>query len=281
MKRQFEERFNGVSSERVVQERYKDPDFERALHNEAGGALLEWLLKSQVCNLRYRVDISFSRPLIRLLGSTELEVSEKRQFSFDGSRYHIESHLETQLGYLHADITRVLNDTAQGCVENTEVNAVCEGKAFSGQIVGEFLMGLFRHIYPIACFDESVWSAEEETKGFHMPSKKDETFVCIIEDVLALKNSAVACAKVVTGGRPPRRPLDPPHMGQIEQVCELVDKSNFSIQEEINQMRAVTDDTQRLLNEFKKVRSETATSRSLPIFVLVSCIAAIVAIINS
>lgn len=113
-----------------------------------------------------------------------------------------------------------------------------------------------------------------------VPPQNFQAYHSIHDKLEQLKIASKNFSEVVEKAKINRPPLTLPSADQIARITEIIEPERFSIQDEVQQMRAEADRTKRIVSEIKRSRQQTAGSSSLPMFVLASCAAIIMIVIS-
>lgn len=276
MKRSFTQRFPNMTATEFIQTRLRDPDFEKQIHTEGNGALLEWLPSKYSCLVRFRINVGWSDPVQRMLGSDEVVVHETRNFTVENLKQSVSSVLKTNLPYLSAQITRTVEDCKEGCMETLTLEINYNGGTFRDQIANDFFKAIAKHIFPLNSSEIIVQPVEARpTAGLFVPPRHASQYIAIHSQLQGLRESSEEYLSTIDQARIDRKPLRIPNTNQLNQVCSLLEPDRFSIQREIDEMRIEAQRTNRIVNEIKKARDEVATGSSLPMFLIATCAAVI------
>ena len=113
-----------------------------------------------------------------------------------------------------------------------------------------------------------------------VPPQNFQAYHSIHDKLEQLKIASKNFSEVVERAKINRPPLSLPSADQIARITEIIEPERFSIQNEVQQMRAEADRTKRIVSEIKRSRQQTTGSSSLPMFVLASCAAIIMIVIS-
>ncbi|KAK8890379.1 hypothetical protein M9Y10_035155 [Tritrichomonas musculus] len=119
-----------------------------------------------------------------------------------------------------------------------------------------------------------------DTNLVAVPPQNFQAYHSIHDKLEQLKIASQNFSEVVERARINRPPLTLPSADQIARITEIVEPERFSIQDEVQQMRAEAERTKRIVSEIKRSRQQTTGSSSLPMFVLASCAAIIMIVIS-
>lgn len=268
----------GLRSEQYVSDRICNSDFECNHLNRCGSSVQKLVIVPESndttrCTLRYTIDVKWRDPIPVFLGSSPFCVREKRTVTKHGAKYVIESVFHTDHKNLNGTVRRVLQDIAADCVEEISVDIEWDGSTLKKEIEEDFFKSLRRRIVlqddtdaESNVDDNSVVQFQE----YHSVHDQLESLASLSEQFLR----AVDDAKLDRG------PLVLPSGDQISQVSEYVNPDRFSIRDDVRDMRAEVERTQRLVSEIKRARQQTSNSSVLPIFILASCAAALFLVIS-
>ena len=276
MKRTFSQRFQKMTATEFIQSRLRDADFEKKIHNDGDGALLEWLPSKYSCLVRFRMNVGWSEPLQRMLGTNEVDVRETRTFQAENSKQTVASSIKTNLPFLSAIIKRSVEDCKDGCVETLSLEIVYQGDTFRDQIANDFFKAIAKHIFPLNS-NEVICSpiANKPTTGLFVPPKHASQYIELHSQLQSLRESSEQYSVILDKAKIDRKPLRIPNANQVNQVCALLEPKRFSIEEEIAQMDAETKRAGRIVDRIKKAREQVSSGSTLPVFLLATCAAVI------
>jgi hypothetical protein len=282
MKRTFSQRFPKMTATEFIQSRLRDADFEKKIHIDGNGALLEWLPSKYSCLIRFRMNVGWSEPLKRMLGTNEVDVRETRSFQADNSRQTVASTLKTNLPFLSANIKRSVEDCKDGCVETLSLEIIYQGDTFRDQIANDFFRAIAKHIFPLNS-NEVITSpiANKPATGLFVPPKHATQYIELHSQLQDLRESSERYSNILEEAKIDRKPLRIPNANQINQVCALLEPKRFSMEDEIAQMDAETQRAQRIVGGIKKAREQLSSGSTLPVFILATCAAVIFYVANN
>ncbi len=196
MKRSFSQRFPNMTATDFIQSRLRDADFEKKIHSDGDGALLEWLPSKYSCLVRFRMNVGWSEPLQRMLGTNEVDVRETRAFTADNSKQSVASTLKTNLPFLSAVIKRSVEDCKDGCVETLSLEILYQGDTFRDQIANDFFKAIAKHIFPLNS-SEIICSpvASKPTTGLFVPPKHASQYIELHSQLQGLRESSESTRK--------------------------------------------------------------------------------------
>ena len=282
MKRTFSQRFPNMTANEFIQRRLRDADFEKQMHNDGNGALLEWLPTKYSCLIRFRINAGWSEPVQRMLGSDEVTIQEKREFTSDNSKQTVSSVMKTNLPYLSATVQRAVEDCKDGCVETLSLEIIYQGGTFRDQIANDFFKAIAKHIFPLNSSEIiSMPVPKRPTSGLFVPPKHASQYIALHSQLQDLRESSEEYSQTLEKAKIKRKPLSIPNANQVNQVCALLEPQRFSISDELQQMEAETNRTKRIVGEIKKARQQVSTGSSLPLFLIATCAAVIFYVANN
>ncbi|KAH0787809.1 hypothetical protein GPJ56_008332 [Histomonas meleagridis] len=217
------------------------------------------------------MNVKWSEPVQQVLSKSEVTVSEKRNFDFDSNPIKISSTISTNFKYLKATIIRTLTDSNNNCTEDISINIIYSGDCYKKEIERSFFLAL----QPLIITEAKAPLFADNASLEHF-----QIYHNLHDELEQLKNLSSSFNNIIEQTKIDRKPLVVPSADQISQIINIVSYEKFSIQDEIDQMRAETDRMNRIVGSIKKARQQTIGSSSLPIFIMASC-AALIAIVIS
>ncbi|EAY08543.1 hypothetical protein TVAG_487700 [Trichomonas vaginalis G3] len=276
MKRSFTQRFPNITATEFIQTRLRNADFEKQIHTEGNGALLEWLPTKFSCLVRFRINVGWSDPVQRMLGSDEVVVNETRNFTTENFKQIISSNIKTNLPYLSAQISRTIEDCKDGCIETLTLEIKYNGGTFRDQIANDFFKAIAKHIFPLNNSEIVVHNIDPRpVAGLFVPPRHASQYLAIHSQLQGLREASEEYLVTIDKAKIDRKPLQIPNTNQLNQVCTLLEPDRFSIQKEIDEMKVEAQRSDRIVQEIKKTREQVKPGNSLPMFLIATCAAVI------
>ncbi|OHT04506.1 hypothetical protein TRFO_28019 [Tritrichomonas foetus] len=258
-----------ITATEYIKQHLRNSDVDRSLASSNGYDLKEWFYNRQDrCTIRYLINVKWTEPIEHIIGTSELTVNEKREFLLDSNPIQVKSTIRTNFHYISATVLHVFTNKGNGCVEDQTIEVVYSGGTLKDQIEHDF----FAAIFPLF---GSLQNNEANNKALAVPPQNFQAYHFMHDQLEHLKSSSQYFADVVERARIDRKPLILPSADQISRITEIVEPENFSIKNEVQQMRDEADRTLKIVGEIKRARQQTTGSSSLPAFILASCAAVI------
>lgn len=265
----------GVHSEQYVSECLSNSDFECQHLMHCGSSLQKWVaIPESGWAIRFTIDVHWADPIPMLIRRENFCVREKRTVRHEGGKYVVESVFHTDYENLNGRAHRVIQDTEVGCYEEITVDVEWSGQVLTSEIEEDFLKALRRRLVFEDEGNDDVSVSRDES------SSQLEEYHSVHAQLESLAHLSEQFLKAVDDAKLDRCQLSLPSGDQISQVSEYVSADRFSISDDVRDMRAEVDRTQRLVSEIKRARQQTGNSSVLPIFILASCAAAIFLVLS-
>ena len=262
------------TSEDYIKHRLRNSDVDKALASSNGYDLKEWFYNKQDrCTIRYLINVKWTEPIQQIIGTSELTLKEKREFHLSSKPAKVQSTIQTDLRFISATVTHTFEDRNGECIEEQIIEVNYSGGTLKDQIEQDF----FNAIFPLFI---STSNSTDFTKSLVVPPQNIQAYHIMHDHLEQLKIHSQYFADVVEKARIVRVPLTLPSAEQIAKITEIVDPENFSIQDEVQQMKDEAEKTVRIVNEIKRARQQTSGSSSLPFFVIASCAAVVLLVVS-
>ena len=186
------------------------------------------------------------------------------------------STIQTDYSHLNGKVTRVIQNVGNDCSELMTVDIEWSGSVLKDQIEREFFNAFRRRIV----FSDDAENVAGESEPVPASLMQFQEYHSVHDHLQRLTGLSERYLKALENAKLDRKQLILPSGDQISQVTELVEPERFSIEKDVNEMKAEIDRTQRIVSEIKRARQQTSNSSVLPIFILASCTAAMFFVIS-
>ena len=232
--------------------------------SENKGFLQEWTQYQKYYEIRYKIPTNWSPPVKRILKKDSIIVNEIRVFSA-GAEWKTSSTCKTEFSFLSFRVDRTLRQSSNGCTENIEFEVNYTGSAFKDQIEADFAKALIPFVFP----SNSKKTIEKDPMtGLVVPPKESDLYISLHHNLSFLKERTSEYSKYLEESKPKRNELMLPSISQLEQIVEYSSPGRFSIERDIDRFEEQANKTRSYIEQLKEARTQTASSNSLPIFVL-------------
>ena len=265
-----------VTVEDFIEQELKSYDKERELHNQ-NGSVKEVLFHENDGEISYNIHIDWSSKITVPL-EKNIHISEKREFIKRGAAVLVQSNFQISGVALTVHIDRTIEKKGDDVHDVIDYQILYNGTMCHDSIITEFFLSFKKHIP--ASGPQVPRSMSDYSLSLLAENQSDDIYHVRHDALEDLEKIVKEFSKTVVNSRINRTDLVLPNMEQICRAIEIVDKSNFSIQNEINEMNAKVGQTLECIQNLKEARQHIAVPSALPLFILSSCAAIVFTLIS-